>query len=176
MFNTILLDSSKCCYMLSQSTGQFQSINYDSNFECSWLIAVEENHNIWLTFTEFQLERYYYHIQVIICMHTFYFAVLLMCIANRHIKVYDGPYSTSPLILDRSGYQVPPSLRSSTNKLFVKLVSKQQEYNRQSYGKQFKAQYAAVSQYFEIILVCLLKSSKHEMITNFASFNAGRGV
>ena len=152
MFNTILLDSSKCCYMLSQSTGQFQSINHDNNFECSWLIAVEDNHNIWLRFTEFQLESSYYHIQVIICMHKFYFAVLLMFIANS--KVYDGPYSTSPLILDRSGYQAPPSLRSSTNKLFVKLVS--QYYYRQSYGKQFKAHYAAVSKYFEIILVCLL--------------------
>jgi len=124
MLNTILLDSPKYCNMLSQSTGQFQSINYDNNFECSWLIAVKENHKIWLAFTEFQLESYYYNIHVLLCMHTLYFCcILLMLITNSNIKVYNGPYSTSPLILDQFGYQAPPSLRSITNKLFVKLVS-----------------------------------------------------
>ena len=46
--------------MLSHPTGSFQSINYADNYGCSWLIVVEPNHTIWLTFTEIQLDWYYY--------------------------------------------------------------------------------------------------------------------
>ena len=123
--------------MLTQSTGQFQSINYDNNFECSWLIAVKENHNIWLTFTEFQL-GWYYQLQVLICIFLFF----ALCYNLYHnLQIYDGPYSTSRLISSSS--QAAPSFRSSTNKLFLKFYS---PYGyRENHGKQFIAHYAAVS-------------------------------
>ncbi|KZS17538.1 Uncharacterized protein APZ42_016398 [Daphnia magna] len=64
------------------------------------LISVEPNHQIWLTFEK--------------CV-TF---------ENKHfVKIYDGPYSTSPLLLSRSGSLNPFSVRSSSNELYVEFPS-----------------------------------------------------
>ncbi|KZR97458.1 Uncharacterized protein APZ42_007659, partial [Daphnia magna] len=64
------------------------------------LISVEHNHQIWLTFEK--------------CV-TF---------GNKHfVKIYDGPYSTSPLLLSRSGSRIPFSVRSSSNELYVEFPS-----------------------------------------------------
>jgi hypothetical protein len=57
-------------------------------------------------------------------------------------KVYDGPYSTSPLLLDRYGSEPPKAIRSRSNKLFVQLSP--QYYRRQDYGKKFTARYITV--------------------------------
>ncbi|KAK4011028.1 hypothetical protein OUZ56_020148 [Daphnia magna] len=64
------------------------------------LISVEPNHQIWLTFEK--------------CV-TF---------GNKHfVKIYDGPYSTSPLLLSRSGSLNSFSVRSSSNELYVEFPS-----------------------------------------------------
>ena len=54
----------RCCYLLKSSLGSFQSVNYDGKFDCNWLISVEPNSVIWLTFSQFQVENYYYHVKV----------------------------------------------------------------------------------------------------------------
>lgn len=58
------LDASSCCSVLTSPTGVFQSADYDGRFGCTWLISVEKNFTIWLTFTVFQLESSYYRIKV----------------------------------------------------------------------------------------------------------------
>lgn len=64
------------------------------------LISVQPNHQIWLKFDKF---------------NTF---------QNRDfLEIYDGPYSTSPLLLYHSGSKIPPSIRSSSNELFVEFPS-----------------------------------------------------
>ncbi|KAI9558831.1 hypothetical protein GHT06_015620 [Daphnia sinensis] len=64
------------------------------------LISVQPNHQIWLTFKK--------------CV-TF---------ENKHfVKIYDGPYSTSPLLFSRSGSLSPFSVRSSSNELYVEFPS-----------------------------------------------------
>ncbi|KAK4009919.1 hypothetical protein OUZ56_019062 [Daphnia magna] len=64
------------------------------------LISVEPNHQIWLTFEK--------------CVTS----------ENKHfVKIYDGPYSTSPLLLSRSGSLSPFSVRSSSNELYVEFPS-----------------------------------------------------
>ncbi|KAK4011020.1 hypothetical protein OUZ56_020140 [Daphnia magna] len=64
------------------------------------LISVEPNHQIWLTFEK------------------------CVIFENKHfVKIYDGPYSTSPLLLSRSGSLSPFSVRSSSNELYVEFPS-----------------------------------------------------
>ncbi|XP_046645192.1 uncharacterized protein LOC124335776 isoform X3 [Daphnia pulicaria] len=113
-------DLSNCCYMVTFSSGVLSSLNNDGNYNgCTWLISVEKDSTIWLTFTEFFIEGSYYS-----------------------VKVYDGPYSTSPLLLDRYGSEPPKAIRSRSNKLFVQLSP--QYYRRQDYGKKFTAHYITV--------------------------------
>ncbi|XP_046442290.1 uncharacterized protein LOC124192838 [Daphnia pulex] len=115
-------DASSCCSVLTSPTGVFQSADYDGRFGCTWLISVEKNFTIWLTFTVFQLESSYYR-----------------------IKVYDGPHSASPLLLDQSGRQPPHPIRSQSNKLFIQLVPNNPEYyGYNSNGKSFTAHYISV--------------------------------
>ncbi|XP_032784265.2 cubilin-like [Daphnia magna] len=69
-------------------------------------ITVQANHTIWLAFNKFRTKE------------------------NHFLKVYDGPYSTSPLLLSHSGSTKPISVRSSSNNLYVEFPS----YYDQSYG------------------------------------------
>lgn len=114
-------DRSNCCYMLTLASGTLRSGNHDgNNGGCSWLIVVEKNATIWLTFTDYAIESHY------------------------RIKVYDGPYSTSPVLVEHSGYQPPQSVRSRSNKLFIQLVPKYDNYYNNGYGKLFTAHYISV--------------------------------
>ena len=60
----MFLDASNCCSILTSPTGIFQSIDYDGKYGCTWLISVEKNYTIWLTFTNFRIESSYYRLQV----------------------------------------------------------------------------------------------------------------
>jgi hypothetical protein len=55
------------------------------------------------------------------------------------IQIYDGPYSTSPVLLSTSGSVQPFSVRSSSNELYVEFPS----YYQPAYGIQ--AFYTSVS-------------------------------
>ncbi|XP_057365041.1 uncharacterized protein LOC130685734 [Daphnia carinata] len=80
------------------------------------LISVEPTHQIWLTF-----EKY-------------------LTFENMHfVKIYDGPYSTSPLLFSRGGSQNQFSVRSSSNELYVEFPS----YHDVQYG--ITALYASIN-------------------------------
>ncbi|XP_045028206.1 uncharacterized protein LOC116935922 isoform X2 [Daphnia magna] len=101
------------CFQLTNPSGNFSSqkfhmppyeihrdkiVNTAQNTKV--LISVQSTHHIWLTFNKF---------------NTF---------QNQHIvKVYDGPYSTSPLLLSHNGSTKPYSVRSSSSDLFVEFPS-----------------------------------------------------
>ncbi|XP_059351846.1 uncharacterized protein LOC130690021 [Daphnia carinata] len=113
-------DCGNTCKQLTNPSGNFSSqkfhmpsyeIHPDKIFDTvrntKVLISVQPTHHIWLTFNRF---------------NTF---------QGEHIvKVYDGPYSTSPLLLSHSGSTKPKSVRSSSNNLYVEFPS----YYDQSYG------------------------------------------
>jgi hypothetical protein len=130
--------------MVTSSSGVLRSLNNDGNYNgCTWLISVEKDSTIWLTFTEFFIEGSYYSVKV------HFISLLIVSQMNKNVfflflffKVYDGPYSTSPLLLDRYGSEPPKAIRSRSNKLFVQLSP--QYYRRQEYGKQFTAHYITV--------------------------------
>lgn len=56
-----------------------------------------------------------------------------------YLQIYDGPYSTSPLLLSRSGSLNSFSVRSSSNELYVEFPS----YYDPTYG--ITAVYSTVS-------------------------------
>ncbi|XP_046648599.1 tolloid-like protein 2 isoform X1 [Daphnia pulicaria] len=64
------------------------------------LISVQRSHQIWLSFDRFTTVN-----------------------NTDFLKVYDGPFSTSPLLLSHSGSKKPPSIRSSANELFLEIPS-----------------------------------------------------
>ncbi|KAI9558633.1 hypothetical protein GHT06_015421 [Daphnia sinensis] len=70
------------------------------------VITVQANHTIWLAFNKFRTKE------------------------NHFLKVYDGPYSTSPLLLSHSGSTKPISVRSASNNLYIEIPS----YYDKSYG------------------------------------------
>jgi hypothetical protein len=64
-FFLIFIDLSNCCYMVTFSSGVLSSLNNDGNYNgCTWLISVEKDSTIWLTFTEFFIEGSYYSVKV----------------------------------------------------------------------------------------------------------------
>ncbi|XP_046654233.1 uncharacterized protein LOC124345136 isoform X1 [Daphnia pulicaria] len=62
-------------------------------------ISVKKNHTIWLSF-----KRY-------------------VNLRNQSLKIYDGPYLTSPLLLSHNGTTKPLSMRSSSNKLYIEFTA-----------------------------------------------------
>ncbi|XP_046648597.1 CUB and sushi domain-containing protein 3-like isoform X5 [Daphnia pulicaria] len=110
---------SKSCSQLTGNFGRFSSTpvtppneNIHKNHWMNLvrksvvLITVQTNHTIWLAFYKFRTTE------------------------NRFLKVYDGSYSTSPLLLSHSGTTKPHPVRSSSNNLYVEFPS----YYDQSYG------------------------------------------
>ncbi|XP_057364884.1 uncharacterized protein LOC130685586 [Daphnia carinata] len=109
-----------CCNILTSASGTLRSVDYDGCYGGStWLIVVEKNATIWLTFDAYLIESHY------------------------RLKVYDGPYSTSPVLVEHSGFQPPHSMRSRSNKLFIQLIPQHQYYNYPQ-GKLFTAHYISV--------------------------------
>ena len=61
----IFIDRSNCCYMFTSSSGVLSSLDGDENYNgCTWLISVEKNSTIWLTFTEFYVDGSYFSMKV----------------------------------------------------------------------------------------------------------------
>ncbi|KAI9558686.1 hypothetical protein GHT06_015475 [Daphnia sinensis] len=116
-----MIEYSSVCYQIRNGSGHLSSqvtspndvnsIRIHSNRETQWsksvfLISVQSDHQIWLSFTKFLTPEYHF------------------------LKVYDGPYSNSPLILSHSGATRPSSIRSSSNHLYLEIPS----FHHQSYG------------------------------------------
>ncbi|XP_055699503.1 dorsal-ventral patterning protein tolloid isoform X2 [Phlebotomus papatasi] len=91
-----------------QSSGHLESPNYPldylSNKECIWKITVPEDYQVALKFQSFEVENHD------TCMYDF-------------VEIRDGDSADSKLIGVFCGYKVPPDIRASGNKLFVKFVS-----------------------------------------------------
>ncbi|EFX67782.1 hypothetical protein DAPPUDRAFT_330728 [Daphnia pulex] len=103
----------KSCSELKDTYGSFSSLTIDSDNvfknaaqKTIVAISVQSNQIIWLSFSMFNTKE------------------------NHLVKVYDGPYSTSPLLLSQSGSTKPSSIRSSANNLYVEFPS----YYDKSYG------------------------------------------
>ncbi|XP_046458934.1 uncharacterized protein LOC124205536 [Daphnia pulex] len=103
----------KSCSELINTSGIFSSstIHSDNVFKNAVqktivAISAQSNQIIWLSFSKFNTKE------------------------NHLVKVYDGPYSTSPLLLSKSGSTKPSSVRSSSNNLYVEFPS----YYDKSYG------------------------------------------
>ncbi|KAI9558861.1 hypothetical protein GHT06_015650 [Daphnia sinensis] len=112
-------DYARHCDQLTESFGQFSSLKRFPGPQIKQIyflnavqktivsIAVQANYTIWLSFYKFNT-------------------------LNAHsLNVYDGPYVTSPLLLSHSGSTKPPSIRSSSNTLYVEFPS---YYYNQNYG------------------------------------------
>ncbi|XP_046637860.1 uncharacterized protein LOC124316144 isoform X2 [Daphnia pulicaria] len=109
------------CQHLTDSSGNFSSQRvpkpaddihseraFDATLKTTVLISVQPNQQIWLTLKK------------------------CVTLEQRHfVNIYDGPYSTSPLLLSTSGLVTNPfSVRSSFNELYVEFPS----YYQTDYG------------------------------------------
>lgn len=88
--------------------GHFESPNYpddyESNKECAWVFTAPESYQVALKFQTFEIENHD------------------NC-AYDYIEIHSGDSADSPLIGIYCGYKLPPDIRSSSNKLYVKFVS-----------------------------------------------------
>jgi len=93
-----------CNYLLTSTSGVFRTINYPGNYEndldCKWNFLIQENIKINLTFNTFDTEG-----------------------LVDYVRVYDGPSTLYPLLLETSGVRVPPPVISSRNSLLVTFTS-----------------------------------------------------
>ncbi|KAG5673535.1 hypothetical protein PVAND_003575 [Polypedilum vanderplanki] len=91
-----------------ESGGRLESPNYPLEYlpskECIWKITVPKEYQVALHFQSFEVENHD------------------NCVYD-YVEVRDGDEPNSRLIGVFCGYKIPPDMRSSSNKLFVKFVS-----------------------------------------------------
>ena len=91
-----------------ETGGRLESPNYPLEYlpskECIWKITVPKDFQVALKFQSFEVENHD------------------SCVYD-YVEVRDGDTANAPLIGVFCGYKVPPDMRSSSNKLFVKFVS-----------------------------------------------------
>jgi len=89
----------------SFSDGSGES-NYENNQDCSWLIQVEDDNIIDLSFTSFYTEEGY-----------------------DFVTVYDGNSSASTILGTFSGSSIPDNITSSGNELYITFISNESTTN-----------------------------------------------
>ncbi|XP_065076987.1 protein tolkin-like [Ochlerotatus camptorhynchus] len=91
-----------------ESGGRLESPNYPMDYlpnkECIWKITVPKDYQVALKFQSFEVENHD------------------NCVYD-YVEVRDGDSIDSRVIGVFCGYKIPPDMRSSTNKMFVKFVS-----------------------------------------------------
>ena len=91
-----------------ETGGRLESPNYPLEYlpskECIWKITVPREYQVALHFQSFEVENHD------------------NCVYD-YVEVRDGDSQDSRLIGVFCGYKIPPDMRSSSNKLFVKFVS-----------------------------------------------------
>jgi tolkin len=91
-----------------ETGGRLESPNYPLEYlaskECIWKITVPKEYQVALHFQSFEVENHD------------------SCVYD-YVEVRDGDSADSRLIGVFCGYKIPPDMRSSSNKLFVKFVS-----------------------------------------------------
>ncbi|XP_075044746.1 embryonic protein UVS.2-like [Mixophyes fleayi] len=119
-----LYDCNLCRTLLDGTSGALTSTNYPSPYpsdsSCLYLIRVNEN-QVSLVFQDFDMQS------------------STDCTSD-YLRVYDGPNTSSPVLLDKvCGNELPPSLVSSTNTMLLEFVS-----GEGGAGTGFKASYSQV--------------------------------
>ncbi|KAM9301714.1 embryonic protein UVS.2-like [Gastrophryne carolinensis] len=114
-----------CGTLLGDSSGSLTSSNYPSNYpnasSCLWLIRVPGN-QVLLQFSAFDVQP-------------------TSGCTSDYLKIYDGPSTSSPLLLDRScGAGQLPSIISSQNFMLLQFVS-----DNITEATGFKASYSTVT-------------------------------
>ncbi|KAM9299702.1 embryonic protein UVS.2-like [Gastrophryne carolinensis] len=114
-----------CGTLLGDSSGSLTSSNYPSNYpnasSCLWLIRVPGN-QVLLQFSAFDVQP-------------------TSGCTSDYLKIYDGPSTSSPLLLDRScGAGQLPSIISSQNFMLLQFVS-----DNMTEATGFKASYSTVT-------------------------------
>ncbi|XP_070536661.1 cubilin-like [Ptychodera flava] len=98
-----------CGGNFSAASGEIHSKNYpepyDVSSDCNWLITVEENHHVVLSFVDFSVESP---------------SATLGC-AYDYVNVYDGSDADSALLLSHCGQGLPENntIQSTSNTMFV---------------------------------------------------------
>ncbi|XP_055588097.1 tolloid-like protein 1 isoform X2 [Uranotaenia lowii] len=91
-----------------ESGGRLESPNYPLDYlpnkECIWKITVPKDYQVALKFQSFEVENHD------------------NCVYD-YVEVRDGDSADSRVIGVFCGYKIPPDMRSTTNKMFVKFVS-----------------------------------------------------
>nr|XP_033495310.1 cubilin [Epinephelus lanceolatus] len=97
---------SGCGGVLTAASGGFSSPNYPlpyhPNAECYWTIRTNQGNQLLLSFPEFHLES-------------------SSTCAYDYLAVYDGNSSSSPQLAKLCGSELPSTINSSSNQLYVKL-------------------------------------------------------
>ena len=146
----ILFDAvyANLCQHLTDSSGNFSSHSIprpaneihseraiDAAMKTTILISTLTHQQIWLSFKKCVTLEHQHFVNVI-----FFFQTVAKNPAHlKTFQIYDGPYSTSPLLLSTSGSVKPFSVRSSSNELYLEFPS----YYQTHYG--ITAFYTSVS-------------------------------
>ncbi|XP_018410010.1 PREDICTED: astacin-like metalloendopeptidase [Nanorana parkeri] len=120
-----LYDCGVCRTLLSDSSGSLTSSNYPNNYpgasRCLWLIRIPSN-LVFLQFSAFDVQA-------------------TQGCASDYLRIYDGPTTSSPMLLDKAcgAGQLPPMI-STTNTMLLEFVS---DSSTEATG--FKASYSTVT-------------------------------
>ncbi|XP_076628821.1 cubilin [Colletes latitarsis] len=111
-----------CGGLFTADTGIIHSTNYPQNYPnnqlCEWLIRVDENYVVNVTFLEFDLEK------------------TANC-TDDYVKIYDGPTQDSPLMANLCRNILPPPFVSTANEMLIVMRT-----DGLLAAKGFKAEYA----------------------------------
>ncbi|XP_015589651.1 cubilin [Cephus cinctus] len=111
----------QCGGRFSGQVGAIHSLNYPNNYpknqHCEWLIQVDVNHLVNLTFLDFDFES------------------TRNC-TDDYVKIFDGPTTEAPVLGKFCGNELPPSIVSTSNEMLVLMES-----DRYISTKGFKASY-----------------------------------
>ncbi|XP_033347146.1 cubilin [Bombus vosnesenskii] len=93
-----------CGGRFTTDTGIIFSKNYPKNYphsqNCKWLIQVDQNYIVNMTFLDFDIED------------------SRNC-TDDYVQIYDGPTTDSPLLGTHCGNELPPSYESTSNEMLV---------------------------------------------------------
>ena len=142
--------SGQCNYYLTASSSKFSDGSegdyYENDLDCSWLIEVDEDSVIVLSFSEFDIEYDY-----------------------DFIEVYDGSDNTTPLITVLTGSAIPVSVTSSGNQMYIRFTS--DDYQSNSNGWE-----ASYSSMHNSLFVSGVECEDHVLNSTSESFTDGSGT
>jgi tolkin len=112
-----------------ETGGRLESPNYPLEYlpskECIWKITVPKEFQVALHFQSFEVENHDNCVSILSnSSHDLvaYYKYIFEQVYD-YVEVRDGDSNDSRLIGVFCGYKIPPDMRSSSNKLFVKFVS-----------------------------------------------------